>query len=97
MNLWECSRHDCNRKAVGVGGALGLRAIGWHFTMGGPLLCPVHRPDPIPCSDNDENAGKSCSRCAAEASANAAQELLTTDEDRARLDALVGQPLMIQL
>lgn len=46
MNLWQCDA-GCDREAVGVGGAVGLRAIGWQviFTSDGrgPLLrCPAH-------------------------------------------------------
>lgn len=37
MNLWECDHRDpatgkrCRSVAYGCGGAIGLRAIGWHF------------------------------------------------------------------
>lgn len=49
MNLWECDHPDCNASAVGEGGAVGLRAIGWYFKPGPILYCPRHRPDAIPC------------------------------------------------
>lgn len=53
MNRWQCGEPGCRRTAVGSGGAVGLRAIGWFFEPGrdiaGPTLrCPMHRPDPIP-------------------------------------------------
>ena len=54
MNLWECERPGCKSTAVGCGGAIGLRAIGWQFiagetkmmmTLGPTILCPLHRTD----------------------------------------------------
>lgn len=45
MNLWECDEPGCTAKAVGMGGAIGLRAIGWFFQKGPRLFCPIHRPD----------------------------------------------------
>ena len=46
MNLWECSFRGCSNRAVGTGGAAGLRAIGWwveEWQEEGPdLLCPAH-------------------------------------------------------
>ncbi len=44
MNLWECDTRGCPSTAVGIGGALGLRAIGWAVTVGGKdprLQCPA--------------------------------------------------------
>lgn len=64
MNIWECTDRDCSRKCVGTGGAVGLRAIGWYFTYGGPILCPQHRPDAVPCIEQDEHPP--CQLCAAE-------------------------------
>jgi len=29
LNLWQCQFPGCRSTAVGTGGALGLRAIGW--------------------------------------------------------------------
>lgn len=37
MNKWECDFPGCKSSAVGCGGAIGLRAIGWHFQRGAPI------------------------------------------------------------
>lgn len=77
MNLWECGEPGCKSKAVGSGGAIGLRAVGWHFAInGGPLRCPAHRPDQTPCTDANDNRGKPCSLCPAEMEANRFQTLI---------------------
>jgi len=47
MNLWECDHPGCKCTAVGVGGAIGLRAIGWYFKRGPIIRCPNHRPDKL--------------------------------------------------
>lgn len=73
---WTCDHEGCKSVAVGSGGAIGLRAIGWHFVRGGSVKCPAHRPDPMPCKDNDTNAGKPCSTCRGEAEADHWQELI---------------------
>ena len=50
MNLWACDHPGCTSKAVGVGPALGLRAVGWYVSPPGTLalapvlLCPAHHP-----------------------------------------------------
>ena|ERR1700760_3915739 len=44
MNIWECHHPDCTNRVVGVGGAIGLRAIGWYFELGPVLYCPNHYP-----------------------------------------------------
>lgn len=53
MNLWECSKVDCTQTCVGLGGAIGLVAIGWYFKRGSAdpirpptLFCPGHHPSP---------------------------------------------------
>ncbi len=97
MNLWECDEPGCNRAAVGTGGAVGLRAIGWYFRVGPTLFCPWHRPDKIPCVEDGENKGKPCGPCAAEAIVAPVQETLTTSSDRAEIEALRGQPLRIPI
>jgi len=98
MNLWECSEPGCKNTAHGVGGALGLRAVGWHFTIGGRLLCPVHTPELAPCTRGDgEFMGRPCAQCAANLQADALQELLTTDDDRALTGRLRALPLSVQL
>lgn len=78
MNLWECHHAGCKSTAVGSGGAIGLRAVGWHFEMGGLLMCPAHRPDKAPCTDlRGANLGAPCSLCPAEEEANRMQVLIT--------------------
>lgn len=77
MNLWECDHRRldgsrCSSTAVGEGGAIGLRAIGWWFMVGGRLLCPRHRPDPAPCGQD----GEDCTYCAADAEADYFQGLI---------------------
>ena len=98
MNFWECAEPGCKRTATGVGAAYGLRAIGWHFTPGGPILCPEHRPDMVPCTQgDDESMGKPCRSCAGSAEADRLQAAITTDEDRALLERLQSGPLVIRL
>jgi hypothetical protein len=78
MSKWECGHHGCDVTAVGSGGAVGLRAIGWWFEPGPHLFCPAHRPDPSPCHQeyNAGNEGKSCPFCTAEAEAHGHQEAI---------------------
>lgn len=47
MNRWECEHPGCNSRADGVGGAVGLRAVGWFVEVGRNfrLLCPWHWPE----------------------------------------------------
>ena len=82
MNRWECDHPGCESVAVGVGGARGLRAIGWAFEAGQlrPVLivpprvwCPWHRRDipPVLCR---HDKGHSCVYCATETEANRLQE-----------------------
>jgi hypothetical protein len=67
MNLWQCQDPGCTSRAVGVGGAAGLLAIGWDFEPGPTLFCPLHRRDPIPCSNPPApRADGLCSLCRAE-------------------------------
>lgn len=71
MNLWQCDFRDedgarCPCIAEGVGGAVGLRAIGWYFVPGPVTFCPLHRPDAVgPCRrvGADERGPKPCSSC----------------------------------
>ena len=89
MNVWECGEPGCKSVAHGVGGAVGLRAIGWTFAMGGTPMCPSHGPEMIPCERGDEESmGQPCRSCAGEAQAKRIQETLTSDVDRASLEAL---------
>ena len=76
MNKWECEHPGCTSAAVGVGGAVGLRAIGWWFELGPTLFCPVHRPTPILCRDEGDNRGKPCGQCAGEEEANLIQHAI---------------------
>lgn len=87
MNKWECDVLNCTNTAVGVGGAIGLLAIGWSFVRGGAagsLLCPAHRPDPIPCTDDSRNddgsymtLGQPCSSCRADQIADIIQHAIS--------------------
>jgi len=45
MNQWNCDEPGCSSTAIGVGGAVRLRAIGWWFKPGPSTYCPRHRPD----------------------------------------------------
>lgn len=61
MNRWHCQQNGCDQIANGVGGAIGLRAIGWYFRppvlwwgvmRTSPILyCPRHHPDGIRSAD----------------------------------------------
>jgi hypothetical protein len=44
LNIWECQHPGCQNSAVGVGSAVGLRAIGWWFELGPKIKCPFHNP-----------------------------------------------------
>lgn len=76
MNLWECDFPGCKSKSVGVGGAIGLRAIGWYFKIGKGLFCPNHIPYPTEiCKDYGDVHGK-CPYCTAEKWASNLQKLI---------------------
>lgn len=89
MNYWECSAktstgEQCNTVAEGVGGALGLTAIGWSVSVsevGAPeiLLCPAHFPETEKCEDDANELP--CHLCAAERVANSIQEILKDIND----------------
>lgn len=70
MNLWQCDKPGCKSTAVGNGGAIGLRAIGWWFVPGfyRNCYCPAHRPDgsPVPHEMHGDEAPLPCPSCAAE-------------------------------
>lgn len=77
LNKWECEHPGCTNVAIGVGGAVGLLAIGWYFVPGPTILCPAHRLDQIPChGDTGGNHGKPCSQCAAEEDADMIQNAI---------------------
>lgn len=46
MNVWECGFDGCKRAVSGVGGCVGLRAIGWEVIFHPPgsprIRCPEH-------------------------------------------------------
>lgn len=64
MNLWRCNAIGCDSTAVGTGGAVGLRAIGWWFKRGPILFCPRHRPDKEPGNSEYGCSRHSCGVCA---------------------------------
>ena len=73
MNKWVCVEPGCTAVAIGIGPAFGLRAIGWTFQRGGPILCPAHRVDGVPFGHPDRTraAGDceepgNCGACAGE-------------------------------
>lgn len=81
MNLWECDHSGCTLTCVGVGGAVGLRAIGWWFEPGPRLLCPQHRPDFVPCHQEnrlpqDGPGPAECRLCVAESEARLWQNFI---------------------
>ncbi len=80
MNLWECDVPGCTSTAVGAGGAIGLLAIGWSVEPG-VLLCPKHRPDPIPCTSSI-HVGEPCSGCRADVVANTVQHAIAQHYDQ---------------
>jgi len=94
MNKWDCDYEGCTSSAVGTGGAIGLTAIGWYFVPGtgyssGHLLCPAHRPDAIPCTedsrDDDGNyctLGKPCPTCKADEVADIVQHAIAHRYDQ---------------
>jgi len=46
MNIWTCDFPNCNSSCTGVGGVVGLRAIGWVVVFYEDrtikIRCPVH-------------------------------------------------------
>lgn len=80
MNLWECDRPGCTSRAVGVGGAVGLTAVGWYFRPGPVLFCPAHRPDGIPGKYHDCGHDP-CPTCRAYEVAGPIQAALSGDPD----------------
>jgi hypothetical protein len=77
MNRWQCDHPGCDRECVGVGGAIGLRAIGWWFTYAGPVYCPQHRPDAVPCVETELH--DACQLCAAEQEAKRWQKSMAAE------------------
>lgn len=87
MNLWECDFRDehgkqCRMTATGVGGAVGLRAVGWYFVPGPIVRCPHHRPDAAgPCRHpgGDDPGPNPCSICTATEEALKYQRAIAID------------------
>jgi hypothetical protein len=88
MNEWQCGFPGCKMLAHGVGGAIGLRAIGWEFIPGtlrplraGIPICPYHRSDlpGIQCRHIPETPIP-CKFCAAIADAERLQERMTSEK-----------------
>ena len=84
MNVWECDAKDCDSKCIGVGGAIGLRAIGWYFVPGwrDNCFCPRHRPDKIPCDDQytpEDKRQAECALCCGEHEARRWQDQIMAD------------------
>ena len=86
MNRWECNYPGCTNSAVGVGGARGLRGLGWEFVPGQVrpvclqprIFCPQHRIDlkQVPCLEDNVTP---CMPCAASLDANRLQKLWPND------------------
>lgn len=83
-NLWQCAAPECKATALGVGSAIGLRAIGWWFVAGGDILCPAHRPDPTEERSAEVShcdAKGLCAWCAAEREAARLQLAIARETD----------------
>ncbi len=78
LNKWDCHYPGCGSTAVGVGGALGLRAIGWYFTPGPTLYCPLHRPDPSEVKSETCETKGPCGECRADYEADVFQAHIAT-------------------
>ena len=53
LNRWQCDNRHCNVTATGLGGAIGLRGIGWRVELredfSAPIIeCPAHHTDGVP-------------------------------------------------
>ncbi len=82
LNRWKCegrflSGEKCDATAIGVGGAIGLRAIGWYFEKGGCIFCPLHRPDSI--TGVGDCVLADCSMCKAKQEAAHYQQMIEDD------------------
>lgn len=77
MNLWNCQADGCKSTAVGVGGAVGLRAVGWWFRTGPTIFCPAHRPDGIDGHGRYFDCEiENCAQCAAQQEADKWQAII---------------------
>jgi hypothetical protein len=83
MNEWQCDFPGCKMIAHGVGGAIGLLAIGWSFTPGtliplsvGLTFCPYHRRDIAGIQCRGPGTKMPCVPCAAIAEATRIQALI---------------------
>ncbi len=75
MNKWTCQHHGCIREVAGVGGGVGLRAIGWYFAVGPTIYCPAHRRDGIPGKYHDCTLEK-CGTCKGQEEAERIQGMI---------------------
>lgn len=85
MNLWECDERGCKITATGMGGAIGLRAIGWQAEINPgammTLRCPGHRTDAYRDQiygpgHAEPAAGEKCAQCTGDYEAGAWQSLI---------------------
>ena len=78
MNRWDCQEPGCENSCAGMGGAVGLRAIGWYFEPGPRIFCPFHRPDPATSTEARYMGCTEdyCAPCRAQAVANFFQSLI---------------------
>jgi len=87
MNLWKCGSDVCKLQAVGVGGAIGLRAIGWEVRLncfGAPVtLCPKHRLAARECEYDDDSIPP-CSTCTGKYEADRLQKIIELIEELAQ-------------
>ena len=92
MNKWSCDFPGCRNSCVGVGGAIGLRAIGWYFVSGGETLCPGHRPEKEKCDDPytpDAERKEECPFCSGEREALRFQKMIAESlGEKASLEVL---------
>ena len=84
MNHWKCDVLGCKSEAVGVGSALGLRAIGWFFQRGSGtltpplLLCPAHHKNKADLVKWHDCARSECPVCYANTQAEILQTLISS-------------------
>lgn len=90
MHRWICDNPTCGNDAMGTGGAIGLRAIGWDVELREKdprgrwlhtILCPAHRRDAMSCTKRcpDQVTGERflCHICAGRAEAEEWQATIT--------------------
>lgn len=100
MNRWQCDKPGCRVEAVGVGGSIGLRAIGWYYHQEAEGIecvqfCPAHRPDPIPCQQEGSEK-EFCQPCAGEQEARELQGLMPRHAAKQRATTLTLTSALLQ-